>query len=317
MIEQVAHSLTCGGRDRKDLDPQRLAVGADLFDGIFVSLLCLDQVAFVGGYDLPSGRKVNGIAGKLAVDGHDVLDGVSPLGSGRVHDMDQDPGPLQVGQEFMSESRAVRGSLDESGNVRHDKAGSILQVHDAQNGLQGREVIIGDPGPGVAGHGQEGRFSDIGKADQADVSDHLELEQQLQRPGGLARLGVLGRLHGRCGIVHVAVAPAAAAQDHIAAQVAGHIGDDLAAVGLADHSSLGDLDLDVLALFARHPLLFSVLAVLGRIFADMAEVGEGIEALVHDKDDVASLAAVPSVGAARGHIFFTAEGDMAVPALAA
>ena len=319
MVEKVFDALTGRSRDGEDFDAQRLAVGPDLIDGVFLPglLRLLDQVALVGGDDLFAGGQVDLIAGQLPVDGHDVLDGIAALGARGIHDVDQDPGALQVGQEFMAQASAVRRALNEAGDVRHDKARRVLQVHDAQDGLQGREVIVGDAGSGIAGHGQEGRFAHVGEADQAHVRDHLELQEELQGAGGLSRLGILGGLHGRGRVVHVAVAAAPAPQEHVAPHVTGHIHDDLARIRLPDDSALRDLDHHVLALFARHSLLFAVLTVLGGILAHVAEIGQCIESLVDDKDDISALAAVPSVGAACGDIFFTAEGDMSVAALAA
>jgi hypothetical protein len=49
----------------------------------------------------------------------------------------------------------------------------------------------------------------------------------------------------------------------------------------------------------------------------MPEISEGVEALIHDKDDIASLAAVSSVGTAGRNIFFPAERDVPVASLAA
>ena len=217
----------------------------------------------------------------------------------------------------MSQSGSVRGALDEAGDIRHHKTPRVLQIHDAQNGLQSREMIVGDAGPGVAGHGEQGGLSYIRKSHQSYVRDHFELQQKLQCLGGLTGLGVFGCLHGGSGIVHVAVSSPPAAEDDIAPQITGHVRDDLAGLCLSDHGSLRDLDLDILALFAGHSLLFPVLAVLGSIFTDMTEVGQRVQAFIDDKYNIAALSSVPSVGTARGDIFFPAERDMAVAAFAA
>ena len=231
--------------------------------------------------------------------------------------MDQDPGALQVSEKFVPKACAVCSALDETGDIRHDKALGVLEVHDTQDRLQGREMIVGDPGLCVAGHGQKGRFSDIGEADKTHIRDHLQFQQKLQGAGRLARLGIFGRLHGGCGIMHIAVSAAAALEDHIAAEVSGHIRNDLARICLTDDRALRHFDLNVLAALAGHALLLAVLAVLCGVFAHMAEIREGVEALVHNKDDITALAAVTAVRTACRDIFFPAERDMAVAALAA
>ena len=64
-------------------------------------------------------------------------------------------------------------------------------------------------------------------------------------------------------------------------------------------------------------LLFALLTVTGFVFADMPEICQGIQALVHLEDHVTAPSAVSAVRPAAGHIFFSAEGDVAVAALAA
>ena len=60
-----------------------------------------------------------------------------------------------------------------------------------------------------------------------------------------------------------------------------------------------------------------MLSVLRLVLPDIAEVDQGVQPLVHYEDHVSALAAVPAVRPSRRHILLTAEGHMAVPALAA
>ena len=117
--------------------------------------------------------------------------------------------------------------------------------------------------------------------------------------------------------MHVAVTAPSAFEDHVAAKVSGHIRDDLSGICLPDDSAFRHLDLYIPALFTGHSFFLAVFSVLCGILADMAEVGEGVETLIHYKNDVAALAAVSSVRAACGDILFPAERDMTVAALAA
>ena len=92
-----------------------------------------DQVALVGGDDLSAGGKVDLIAGELAVDRHNVFNGITSLGAGGVDNMDQNPGPFQMGKELMAQSRAVRGTLDQTRNISHNKSLCVLQIHYAED----------------------------------------------------------------------------------------------------------------------------------------------------------------------------------------
>ena len=167
--------------------------------------------------------------------------------------MDEDPRALEMSQELVAQSGSVRGAFDQARDIGHDKTWCVFQINDAQNGLQGREMIVGDPGFGIAGHGQKGGFANIGETHQAYIGDQLELQQQFQRPGRLSGLGVLGCLHGGGGIVHVAVSTTPSSEDHISAHVSGHVHDDLSGIGFPDHCALRHLDLISLP-FAGHSL---------------------------------------------------------------
>ena len=117
--------------------------------------------------------------------------------------------------------------------------------------------------------------------------------------------------------MHIAVSAASPLEDHIAAEVTRHVRNDLSGVCLADDSALRHLDLNILPALAGHALLLAILSVLCGIFAHMAEIGQGIETLIYNKDNVAALAAVTPVRPSCRDIFFPAEGDVSVPALAA
>ena len=144
------------------------------------------------------------------VDRLDILDRVTSLRPGRIHDMDQYFGALNMCQELMSESRALCSSFDEARDIRHHKTAALRQIHYAQDRVQSREVIVGDLGLGVADHGQKCGFADIGEAHKADIRDHFEFQLQLQCLRGLPGLRIARRLHGRCRVVLVAIAAAAA-----------------------------------------------------------------------------------------------------------
>ena len=68
-----------------------------------------------------------------------------------------------------TEARTVRRALDDAGNVRHDEAHALVDVHDAEVGVEGGEVIVGDLGACLGYDGEKRRLADVREADQADV----------------------------------------------------------------------------------------------------------------------------------------------------
>ena len=126
---------------------------------------------------------------------------------------------------------------------------------------------------------------------------------------GKAR-GLTGR---RC---EVGVAPAAlaAAAENERLGV-GHILDDLVALRVAHDGAAGHTDREILALLAVFARALTVHAGLGDVFALVAEVHQCRHVVVDDEDNVAAVAAVTAVGAARGDIFFAVERHRTVAAL--
>ena len=231
--------------------------------------------------------------------------------------MDQELGPLNVGQKLVSKAGAVCRAFNKPRDIRHHKASRIVEVHDAENRVQRCEMIIGDPGLGVTGHGQKRRFADVGESDKADVRDHFQLQEKFQRSRGLSGLGIFGRLHCRRRVMHIAVSASAAFQDQIFPAVAGHIRDHFAACGFPDDGPLGHLDDHVLALFAGASALLAGFTVLSLVFADVAEIRQGVETLVHFENDASAVAAVAAVRTARRDIFFSAKRYVSVAAFSA
>ena len=231
--------------------------------------------------------------------------------------MDDHLGPFNMAQEFMAQANALRSALNQAGNVRDHEALRAVHVHHAQVRNDGGEMIIGDLGPCVGDPGKQGGFSHIGEADQTNIRDHFQLQQKLKLPGRLSRLGIFGGLHGAGGIMLVAVSALSTGQKHHTAVFSGHIRDDASALRLPDDGPFGNLEDDVLSVLSAAVALSALLAVPGLILTDVPEICQGVQTLVHLKDHVAPSSAVSAVGAAVWHIFFSAEGNMAVATLAA
>ena len=113
------------------------------------------------------------------------------------------------------------------------------------------------------------------------------------------------------------VAPAAAsalAENKI--RIVGHILDDLIGRRIAHDRAARDLNDQIFPALAAAPCALSVLSVWCGVLALIAEVHQRGQIVVDTQDDVATLAAVAAVRAARRDVFFPVEGHRAVAAAA-
>src|SRR5215204_7375156 len=94
--------------------------------------------------------------------------------------------------------------------------------------MQSGERVGSDFGPGVRNGGQQGRFTGVGIADQADFSDDLQFEQEFTFLARFTRLGEAGGLTGSGGEVTIAQATAAAFAEDKTLAVLSEIDDQFA-----------------------------------------------------------------------------------------
>ena len=229
--------------------------------------------------------------------------------------MQQQAAALHMAQEVVAQTDALAGTLDQAGDVGTDKAGTLTHRHDTQGGHQRGEVIVRDLGLGRADGRDEGRLAHIGEADQAHISDQLQLQRHLDVLTGHTGLGKLGDLAGRRCKMCVTVAAAAALCDGDGG-VVGQVRDDQPALRILDHGAQRHLDDKVFGILAVAEACAALAALGGSVLALVAEVHQGGKMIVRHKDDVTAAAAITAVRAASGHELLTMEAHCAIAALA-
>ena len=117
-------------------------------------LRVLQDVHLVGGHDLGAGGKLRAVLPELLVDGVEVRHGVPALAAGDIHQVDQQPAPVDMPQKIVAQSGTLAGPLNDAGNIRHDKADAIVHIHHAQVGIEGGEMIVGNFGVRLAHHAE-------------------------------------------------------------------------------------------------------------------------------------------------------------------
>ena len=199
--------------------------------------------------------------------------------------------------------------------IRRNKPTAILKIDDSELRVQCRKMIIRNLWLRVGYVRQEGRLSNIRIPDQSHIRDRLELKLDLQLTCLLTRLGIFRCLHGRGGVVHIAIPPAASLQDHLSAVFTGHIRDDFPGLGKANHSPCRNPQDQILSVRPVASLLAARFTVGCGKLAAVPVIDQSVQAVVHHKYDIAALPAVAAIRTAGCHKLLPAEADVSVAAL--
>ncbi len=110
----------------------------------------------------------------------------------------------------MAKADSLAGAFDQARNISHNKSLAAVNIHHAQMWIHGGEMVIGNLRACITDTGEKRGFSNIRKSYQTDIRDNLELQLDPELLAGLSRLGILRRLHGWSGEVHIALTAVAA-----------------------------------------------------------------------------------------------------------
>ena len=75
-----------------------------------------------------------------------------------------------------AETGALARSLDQPGQIGEHEFGLVVDAHDAELRMQGRERVVGDFRPGVRQARQQRRFAGIRQADETGIGDQLQTQ---------------------------------------------------------------------------------------------------------------------------------------------
>ena len=220
-----------------------------------------------------------------------------------------------MAQETQSQATTLAGTLDDAGNIGHDKRLLSTIGHDAQVGLQRREGIVGNFGLGSADDAQQGGFARIGKAHQTDVGQQFQLQDDSLFNAFLARLGKTRCLACRRLEMLVAQAAAAATQQAHDLTILGHVTQELPRLGIIHRCATRHLDGAVLTVLTRHLVFTTRLTVGSEHMALKLQMDEGPQVAVSLQVDVTATTAVAAVRTALGDILGTVQMRRAGTAL--
>ena len=193
--------------------------------------------------------------------------------------------------------------------------GEVADLDDAEVGLEGGEGVVGDFRLGGGEAGDEGRFADVGIADQAGVGEQTEFEAVAALFAGAAEFVLARGLMGAGGEVLIAAASASSAGDDDGVAGVGEVVDELAGGVVEEEGSDGDVEGGGLGGGAGAVGAEAVATALGFVLGIEAEVDEGVVGERGRHEDVAAVTAVTTGGTAAGNELFAAEGHAAVAAV--
>ena len=136
-----------------------------------------------------------------------------PLDRRQVDEVDQHRAALDVGEELVAEAGALRGPLDQAGDVGEDGL-AILVLDRAEHRVDRRERIVGDLRRGARQPPEERGLAGVRQPDQAGVGEQLQAQLDPALLPVCPPLGEARRLPGRVREPPVAVPAAAAVGDH-------------------------------------------------------------------------------------------------------
>ena len=228
--------------------------------------------------------------------------------------MDNQPAAFHMPQKLVAQSQPLAGALDQSGDIRHHKAGLAVNAHHPQYRGQRGKMIVGNLRLCGAHNRNQGGFSHIREAAQPHIGQQLQFQLHLKALAGVAGPRKAGDLSGGRGKVLVAPAALAAAGHHHRL-IPGKIRHHATGFRLPHHGSFRHLDDKALAGFAAAAGAAAVLAVFGGVFFLVAESDQAAHIGIRLEDHVSPSSAVAAVRAARRHKFFPVEGNGAVAAV--
>ena len=314
-LEQIAKTSIRRCRNCKDLHALWLVDLLDARECTVRPLLIDDEIRLIACDDHRLLENPRIILRDLIIDRPNILDRISALRAGSIDHVDQHLTTLDMTQELVTEADPLRGTLDETRNVRHDEAAVALQADHTEMRRQRREVIVRDLRTRITAHRKNRRLTHVRKTDETDIRDHTKLHLYPELTGILTRLRELRCLHGRCREMHITETALTALQQNHTLVLAGHIRDDLLRLEITNDRSLRNTDHQILTILTMHTLSAAFFTRRRDILLTITEILERIQTLIHLDDDITALTAITTIRTTRRHVQLTTERHMTISAL--
>ncbi len=256
------------------------------------------------------------VGGEFGLQLPHMLGRFAAVGRREIDQMEQETGAGEVLEKARTQSGALGGTGNETGDIGQNERFMLGNAYDAQIGIQGGKRIVGHFGTRGTDGADQGTLAGVGHAEQADIGEEAQFQAQLAFFAVAAQL-MLPRCPVGAGFVpHITVTAAAALGDQQGVAVVAQITQEFVGVVVIDQGADGDGDGQIAPAPPRHLPAGPPMSVFGPKAALVAEVDEGIEAALGDQRDVSAAPAIAPIGSAEGDEFLAAEADRAVAAVA-
>ena len=228
--------------------------------------------------------------------------------------MDQQTAAVNVAQKIMAQARPLSRALNDTRNIGHHKGDALIHINDPQVGEEGGKMVVGNLGPGIGCHREQGGLSHVGEAHKAHICQKLQLQNHIPALPRQTHLGKAGHLPGGGGKVFIAPAATAATRQN-KVLVPRHVHNDLLRLRVPDHRSPGNLNYQIFSPLPSAAGALSIAAGGRSILPFVPEVHQRGQIVVDPEDHAAAVAAIAPIWAACRHIFLPVKRHRAVAAL--
>ncbi len=229
---------------------------------------------------------------------------------GQVHHVQQHPAPRDVPKEGQPQAPALRGALDQAGDVRHHEP-FVVAGHAQVRGQRG-ERVIGDLRPGRGQLRQQGGLARVGQPHQADVGHQAELELEVKLLPRFARFGHPGNPVPGPGQDGAPPAPSSTPSHRHRRSGSHQVGQQ--ATFVPHHRPVGHRKEQILPLCPVAVVLRPPAAAGGPVPGPVRVGRQVVQRRIHPKDHVAALPPVAPVGTSPRVERLTADGRAPGPA---
>ncbi|CCX71997.1 putative uncharacterized protein [Firmicutes bacterium CAG:555] len=114
-----------------------------LTQSVDILTVVAEKVALICGDYLRTARKLGAVLVQLGVYRVKVLNGVTTLAAGDINKMYQQTAAVDMPQEIMTQARTLGSAFNDARDIGHDERVPLINIHDAEVGEEGGEVVIG------------------------------------------------------------------------------------------------------------------------------------------------------------------------------
>ncbi len=216
----------------------------------------------------------------------------------------------------MAQANALVSAFDQSWKIGHNKAALVFCFDHAQIRDDRREMIFSDFWFCSRNNRQQRRFSDTWESDKPGIRQHFQLQDDIAFKARFAFFRKLWRRICRRCETRVSTAAAATFCDDCCLPMFHQISNGFTGIHVFNDCARRNFDQCIFSFGTVLVLAHAVCSAFGFKDPFVAEIHQRAQSFFNDKDDISAFAAISAGRAAVRYIFFAAECNHAIPAVA-